>query len=331
VAKLTSSGNFPPMKNDPGLVAVLAYEGLCTFEFGIAVEIFGLPRPEFDFAWYQHLIVAVDQGPMRASGGFQVLADAGLEALSKARTIIVPGWRDRNEQPPQSLIDALCDAHHRGARLISICSGVFVLAATGLLNGRRATTHWRYTEELAARFPEIEVDPSVLYVDSGQLITSAGSAAGIDACLHLVERDFGAHVANNVARRLVMAPQRAGGQAQFIPSPVAQSRRDDLSAVLEWARLHLDETLTVSQLAAKALMSERTFLRRFSEATGMTPKSWLQHARMAQARSLLESTNLNSEQVAERCGFASVESFRVAFRKVVGLAPSLYRERFGKR
>jgi len=319
------------MNRDPGLVAVLAYDGLCTFEFGIAVEIFGLPRPEFDFPWYRHRIVAVDSGPMRALGGIQVIADAGLEALSEARTIIVPGWRDRNERPPQPLIDALRTAHSRGARLLSICSGVFVLAATGLLDGQRATTHWRYTDELAARFPEIAVDSAVLYVDSGQLITSAGSAAGIDACLHLVERDFGSHIANSVARRLVMAPQRSGGQAQFIPAPVAQAPRDDLSALLEWARQHLSEPLTVSQLAVRALMSERTFLRRFSDATGMTRKRWLQHARMAQARSLLESTALNSEQIAERCGFASVESFRVAFRKVVGLAPSFYRERFGQR
>jgi AraC family transcriptional activator FtrA len=319
------------MHDDPGLVAVLAYDGLCTFEFGIAVEIFGLPRAEFDFAWYRHCIVAVDQGPMRALGGFQVTADADLAALSEARTIVVPGWRNRDEPPPQALLDALRDAHGRGARLLSICSGAFVLAATGLLDGLRATTHWRYTDELAARFPTIEVDPAVLYVDSGQVITSAGSAAGIDACLHLVERDFGAHVANSVARRLVMAPQRPGGQAQFIPAPVAQAPRDDVSAVLEWARQHLGETLTVSQMAAKALMSERTFLRRFGEATGMTPKNWLQHARMAQARSLLESTRLNSEQIAERCGFASVESFRVAFRKVVGLAPSFYRESFGQR
>lgn len=319
------------MQNAPGLVAILAYDGLCTFEFGIAIEVFALPRPEFDFAWYRHCIVAVDQGPMRALGGFAVTADAGYEALAEARTIIIPGWRNRDEPPPQALLNALRDAYARGARLLSICSGVFVLAAAGLLNGKRATTHWRYADELAMRFPAIEVDSAVLYVDSGQVISSAGSAAGIDACLHLVERDFGAHISNTVARRLVMAPLRSGGQAQFIPTPVAQAPRHDLAAVLEWAREHLSEPLTISQLAAKALMSERTFLRRFSEATGMAPKGWLQHARMAQARSLLESTRLNSEQIAQRCGFASVESFRVAFRKAVGLAPSFYRESFGAR
>jgi AraC family transcriptional activator FtrA len=319
------------MHDAPGLVAILAYDGLCTFEFGIAIEIFALPRPEFDFAWYRHSIVAVDQGPLRATGGFMVSADAGYEALTEARTIVIPGWRSRDELPPHALLDALRQAHERGARLLSICSGVFVLAAAGLLDGKRATTHWRYCDELARRFPAIVVDPAVLYVDSGQVITSAGSAAGIDACLHLVERDFGAHVSNTVARRLVMAPLRAGGQAQFIAAPVAQVPRHDLAVVLEWARERLGETLTVPRMAAKALMSERTFLRRFKDATGMTPKSWLQHERMARARSLLETSALDTEQVAQRCGFASAESFRVAFRKAVGLAPSFYRERFGAR
>jgi AraC family transcriptional activator FtrA len=318
------------MLNDPGLVAVLAYDGLCTFEFGIAVEIFGLPRPEFEFAWYRHRIVAVDPAPMRAAGGMQVLAEFGLESLVDAQTIIIPGWRSRDERPPQALLDALIAAHQRGARLLSICSGVFVLAAAGLLDGKRATTHWRYTDELAQRYPCIEVDPGVLYVDSGQLITSAGSAAGIDACLHLVSRDFGTHVANTVARRLVMAPQRAGGQTQFIPAPVAQKPRDDLAPVLEWATRHVDSLLTVKQLAAKALMSERTFLRRFSEATGMAPKAWLLQVRMNLARDLLESSPLSNEQIAGRCGFASAESFRAAFRKSVGLAPMAYRGQFGR-
>jgi AraC family transcriptional activator FtrA len=317
------------MHDDPGLVAILAYDGLCTFEFGIAVEIFGLPRPEFEFPWYRHCIVGLDDGPMRAMGGIQVLADAGLERLAEARTIIIPGWRDRAEAPPERLLTALHEAHERGARLVSICSGVFVLAASGLLDGRRATTHWRYAEELARRFPAIDVDPDVLYVDAGSLISSAGSAAGIDACLHLVARDFGTQVANSVARRLVMSPQRAGGQAQFIPAPVARAPRNDLSALMQWARQHLHEPLEVSQLARRAAMSERTFLRRFTEATGMTPKAWLQHERLARARELLESGTDGSERIAELCGFRSVESFRAAFRNAVGLPPSAYRERFG--
>ena len=318
------------MPNTPGLVAILAYDGLCTFEFGIAVEIFGLTRPEFDFPWYQHQIVAVDDGPMRAMGGIQVLADGGMPLLETARTIIVPGWRDRQAPVPEALLVALRLAHARGARLLSICSGVFVLAATGLLDGHRATTHWRYTSELAERFPNILVDPDVLYVDSGQLITSAGSAAGIDACLHLVARDFGTQVANSVARRLVMSPQRTGGQAQFIPAPVSASPRSDLSRVMQWARERLHQPLEVRDLASEAAMSERTFLRRFTEASGLSPKTWLQHQRLARSRELLESTSANTEQIAERCGYRSVESFRVAFRSVVGVPPSVYRERFGR-
>ncbi|HLA32226.1 MAG TPA: transcriptional regulator FtrA [Pseudomonas sp.] len=319
------------MHSSPGLVAILAYDGLCTFEFGIAVEVFGLPRPEFDFPWYSHRIVAVDQGPLSAMGGIQVLADGGLEQLENARTIVIPGWRSRSEAPPEALLEALRQAHARGARIVSICSGVFVLAAAGLLDGLGATTHWRYTEELARRYPSIAVDPEVLYVDSGQLITSAGSAAGIDACLHLVARDFGTQVANTVARRLVTPPQRSGGQAQFIPAPVSRTPRNDLSGVMQWARERLDQPLDVRQLASRAAMSERTFLRHFSEATGSAPKAWLQHERLARARELLESTELSSDSIAEMCGYRSVESFRVAFRGTVGLPPSVYRERFGAR
>ncbi|EJN22941.1 transcriptional regulator containing an amidase domain and an AraC-type DNA-binding HTH domain [Pseudomonas sp. GM78] len=318
------------MHSSPGLVAILAYDGLCTFEFGIAVEIFGLARPEFDFPWYSHQIAAVDQGPMRAMGGIRVLADGGLKLLEQARTVIIPGWRDRQADVPEALLTALRQAHARGARLLSICSGVFVLAATGLLDGRGATTHWRYTAELAERFPNILVDPDVLYVDSGQLITSAGSAAGIDACLHLVARDFGTQVANSVARRLVMSPQRTGGQAQFIPTPVSPTPRSDLSRVMQWARERLHQPLEVRDLASEAAMSERTFLRRFTEASGQSPKTWLQHERLGRARELLESTDQHTEQIAQHCGYRSVESFRVAFRNVVGVPPSVYRERFGR-
>ncbi|MFW9266729.1 transcriptional regulator FtrA [Pseudomonas sp. NR3] len=318
------------MHPTPGLVAILAYDGLCTFEFGVAVEIFGLARPEFDFPWYEHRIVAVDEGPMRAMGGFQVLADGGMELLDSAHTIVVPGWRIRSGPPSDALLQALRRAHKRGARLLSICSGAFVLAATGLLDGLGATTHWRYTDELAERYPAIDVDPDVLYVDSGQVITSAGSAAGIDACLHLVARDFGAQVANTVARRLVMPTQRTGGQAQFIPSPVSRTPRSDLSGVMQWARERLHEPLGVRELASHAAMSERTFLRRFTQASGLSPKAWLQHERLARARELLESTSDNTDIIAQLCGYRSVESFRVAFRSVVGVAPSVYRERFGR-
>ncbi|MCZ4061568.1 transcriptional regulator FtrA [Pantoea sp. LMR881] len=317
------------MLSKAGLVAILAYDGLCTFEFGIAVELFGLPRPEFDFPWYQHRIVSVDPSPIKASEGVQIVSGFGLESLSEAQTIIIPGWRNCDERPPQELLDALCDAHQRGARLLSICSGVFVIAAAGLLSGKRATTHWRYTDELVNRYPDISVDPNVLYVDSGQIITSAGSAAGIDACLYLINQDYGTHIANTVARRLVMAPQRSGGQIQFIPSPVAQKPRNEIAPVLDWALQNLHCNLSVGQMAQQALMSERTFLRRFREALGMTPKAWLLQARMNLARELLENNSLTNEQIMGSCGFGSMESFRTAFRKSAGISLSSYRKTFG--
>lgn len=317
------------MHAHPGTVAILVYEGLCVFEFGIALEIFGLPRPELDVAWYGHQIVAVDPGPMHALGGFRIAVDAGLDALDTARTIIIPGWRSHHETPPEALLQALRRAHARGARLLSICSGVFALAATGLLDGKAATTHWQFCAELAERFPLITVDPNVLYVDSGQLITSAGSAAGIDACLHLIARDFGTHIANSVARRLVMAPQRTGGQAQFIVAPVSKSPRNELTRILQWLREHLDQPLSVGDMAARVAMSERTFLRRFVETTGLPPKTWLQQERLNRARALLESTDQSMAGIAQACGYRSVESFRAAFRNAIGLPPTAYRERFG--
>lgn len=319
------------MHSTPGTIAIVAYDGLCTFEFGIAVEIFGLARPEFEFPWYDHRIVAAEPGSLRAMGGLHVVAEYGLEGLLTASTIVIPGWRDRTQPPPAPLLSALRAAYERGTRLLSICSGVFVLAAAGLLEGKRATTHWRYTAELAARYPGIEVDPGALYVDAGQVITSAGSAAGIDACLHVVTQDFGTAVANSVARRLVMAPQRAGGQLQFIPAPVAKDARNDLAPVLDWARKRLDQPLTVADMARQALMGERTFLRRFTATTGVPPKAWLQAARLALARELLESSALPLERLAERCGFGSIEALRRAFRKHSGLPPSAYRLRFGEK
>lgn len=317
------------MHAHPGTVAILVYEGLCVFEFGIALEIFGLPRPELDVPWYGHQIVAVDPGPMHALGGLRIAVDAGLEALDSARTIIIPGWRSHHEPPPEALLQALRRTHARGARLLSICSGVFALAATGLLDGKTATTHWQFCAELAERFPLIKVDPNVLYVDSGPLITSAGSAAGIDACLHLIARDFGTHIANSVARRLVMAPQRTGGQAQFIVAPVSKSPRNELTRVLQWLREHLDQPLSVGDMAARVAMSERTFLRRFVETTGLPPKTWLQQERLNRARALLESTDQSTADIAQACGYRSVESFRAAFRNAIGLPPTAYRERFG--
>jgi AraC family transcriptional regulator, transcriptional activator FtrA len=315
----------------PGLVGVLAYDGLCTFEFGIAVEVFGLPRPEFDFPWYEFCVISAEGHRSRAMGGIVVEATAGLSSLDTARTIIVPGWRDRAERPPERLLRAISRAAERGARCLSICSGVFVLAAAGLLDGKRATTHWRHMPDLKRMYPDIEVEEDVLYVDEGDVITSAGSAAGIDACLHLVRRDFGSKVANSIARRLVMPPHRDGGQAQYVATPVQVRPGRTVNDALDWARKRLDEPLEIGSLARRAAMSQRTFLRRFQESVGLTPMNWLQRERMYRARELLESTDGTLSDVAEQCGYRSLETFRTAFKRIVGTSPAVYRARFRDR
>lgn len=307
-------------------VIALAYDGLCTFEYGVAVEMFGLARPELP-AWYDFATCAVDRGPMRAAGGLRIEADAGLGLLRHAGTIIVPGWRGIDTAPPAPLLRALRTAHAGGARLVSFCSGVFVLAAAGLLDGRAATTHWRYADALAERHPAIQVARDVLYVEDGSVFTSAGTAAAVDLSLHLIRRDWGPLVANQVARRAVVPTHRDGGQAQFIPAPLPE-RGASLGGLLDWMRRHLDEPLPVSELAARARMSERTFARRFEEATGQSPKTWLTHERLARARTLLEGSNLAVEQIADACGFGSADTLRHHFRRTLQLSPARYRERF---
>ena len=332
---MTSIMKKPPKRSarverpaNPRVVA-LAYDGLCTFEFGIAVEMFGLPRPELP-GWYDFRVCAVERGPLRAAGGLTARADGGLETLADAGTVIVPGWRGVDAAPPPALLAALRAAHARGARLLSFCSGVFVLAATGLLDGRRATTHWRYAAVLAARHPRIRVEPDVLYVDEGTLLTSAGSAAALDLSLHVIRRDYGPQVANQVARRAVVPAHRDGGQAQFIPSPLPE-HGESLGTLLEWMRRHLDRALPLAELAARARTSERTLLRRFEAATGRTPRQWLIEERLARARDLLEGSRLNIEQIADRCGYGHADSLRHHFRRALGLSPMRYRERFGHR
>jgi AraC family transcriptional activator FtrA len=309
-------------------VAVLAYEGLGTFEFGIATEIFGLERPEMGDDWYRFTACSLEPGPIRTNSGLMVQAKEGLEAFERAGTIIIPGWKSADTPVPQDLIDALAGAHARGARLVSLCSGAFVLAATGLLDGRRATTHWHYADALAAKHPRVEVDPSVLYVDEGALLTSAGSAAAIDLLLHIVRKDFGPKAANRVARCLVMPPHRDGGQAQFIESPVPVRPDGKLAPLLESLRRRLDQPITIPELASVSAMSQRTFLRRFRAMTGVTPGRWLLQARIDAAKALLEDGWLPVSQVAFQSGFRSAEAMRYHFRQEVRLSPREYRERF---
>jgi AraC family transcriptional activator FtrA len=264
---------------------------------------------------------------VRANGHVSITPEAGLEALADAGTIIIPGWRT-DEQPPPHLLKTLIRAHARGARLVSICSGAFVLAATGLLNGRRATTHWMYAAKLAEKHPSIRVEPDVLYVDEGDILTSAGSAAGIDLCLHIVRRDFGSRIANGVARRLVVYPHREGSQAQFIERAVENEENPWFSKLLEWAQRHLAEELPVERLAAKAGMSERTLARRFTEATGTSPANWITGLRVARAKELLETTSRTIEEIATDCGFGSAPTLRHHFRERVKISPVPYRLRF---
>ena len=284
--------------------------------------------PEFEFPWYDFVVVSAEGRRSRAMGSIVVEASGGLELLKTARTIIVPGWRDRAERPPEPLLKAIKQASARGARCLTICSGVFVLAATGLLDGKRATTHWRHMPDLKRSYPAIEVEEDTLYVDEGNIITSAGSAAGIDACLQLVRRDFGSNVANNVARRLVMPPHRDGGQAQYVTAPVQERPGKTIGEVMDWARSKLIEPIEIGAMAKHAAMSERTFLRRFQEGTGLSPIVWLQRERMFRARELLEASSLSLADVSAQCGYESLETFRVAFKRVVGTSPAAYRDRF---
>lgn len=318
------------MPNRSPLVVALAYDGLCTFEFGVAVELFGLPRPEMGEGWYRFATAAVEPGDLRGLGGVRIAADGGLELLSRASVIVAPGWRGADRPVPEPLVEALKVAHARGARLMSICSGVFVLAATGLLNGRRATTHWRYAETLRARHPAIEVLPDVLYVDEGDILTSAGSAAGLDLGLHLIRRDFGPEAANTVARRLVVPPHRDGGQAQFIDRPVPSAHEASrLSPVLDQMRADLAGAHTIRTLAAAAGMSQRTFLRRFEAATGQTPARWLLAERLSRARDLLETSSAGIEQVAAAVGLGA-PALRHHFRRQFSTSPGAYRARFAR-
>jgi AraC family transcriptional regulator, transcriptional activator FtrA len=312
-------------------VVVLAYDNLCTFEFGCTVELFAIPRPELTVPWYEFAVCAAERGPLRAAGGLRLTGTHGLRLLDRADTIIVPGWRSSEERPPEALLRAVARAWRRGARLCSICSGVFVLAAAGVLDGKRATTHWKYAQALASRYPRIRVEANALYVDEGQVITSAGSAAGLDMLLHLVRRDFGAKIANQVAQRLVVAPHREGGQAQFVPRPVASDERGRLARLLDFIRAHPEAGHTLKSLASRGAMSVRTLQREFRAATGQAPYEWIVGERIGRARELLESTGLAQDAIAERVGIGSVESLRHHFRRRMGTTPARYRARFARR
>lgn len=310
------------------LVVALLYDGLCTFEFGIVAEIFGLERPEMGPSWYRFATCAVDEGPMRAHGGIVIEANDSPAILDDADLIVVPGWRGAQAPVPEALCEMLLAAYARGARLASICSGAFVLAATGLLDGATATTHWRHAEALGHRFPAIEVDATALYRAHGRIFTSAGSAAGIDLLIEIVRQDFGASAANSVARRLVMPAHRTGGQAQFLERPVPKRERTEIAPLLDLVRADISIRWTISRMAEACRMSNRTFLRRFQEATGSPPGEWLTSERLEAAKVLLREGGANLDEIANAVGLGNAYGLRHHFRQRLGISPSAYRARF---
>jgi AraC family transcriptional activator FtrA len=298
------------------------------FEAAVPSIIFGVDRSYLVSPWYTFSVVGTGSGPTRLSDGFSFTQPDPHADAAHADTLIVPACQNVHADQPPALVEIVRAAHARGARILSICSGAFVLAAAGVLDGRRATTHWLHAPELATRYPEVKVDPSVLYVEDDNVITSAGTVAGIDACLHLVRVDHGAAVAAEVARRIVTTPHRDGGQAQYV-RPVTSPVDDGwLAPLLGWAGEELHRPLTAADLAAQANVSVRTVERRFATVLGLSPLQWLLQQRVRRAQQLLETTDRPIEWVATACGFGTAASLRAHFARVVGLAPTAYRRGF---
>jgi AraC family transcriptional activator FtrA len=313
-------------------VSVILVEPVAVFEFGVAVEVFGLDRADDGVPPMSLRVCAETPGiPLRTSttAACSVTATHSLDAVAGSDLVIIAATDVRPvAEYPVAVLEALRSAHAAGSILLSLCSGAFMLAAAGLLDGRACTTHWRLVESMERAYPRVLLDPKVLFVDDGSIVTSAGTAAAIDACLHLVRRELGTAVATKIARRMVVPPQRDGGQQQFVEMPIPARTADSLSPLLAWVLDHLAETHTATSLARRAVMSDRTFARRFSAETGTTPHKWLTQQRILAARGLLEETELGVEQIAARVGFNSAVVLREHFRREIGLAPADYRRRF---
>ncbi|MBB5851592.1 helix-turn-helix domain-containing protein [Amycolatopsis umgeniensis] len=309
-------------------VAVLVDEGSNPFELGVATELFGLRRPELDRPWYGFTLCAAEPSVRMHLGMFTLSGVAGLEAVESADTVIVPNRPDPESPAREAVLAAVRDAAARGARLVSFCTGAFTLGQAGVLDGRRATTHWRWAEQFRTRFPEVVLEPDVLFVDDGDVLTAAGSAAALDLGLHLISRDHGAEIANAVSRRLVFAGHRDGGQRQFVERPVPPVPDTSLAPVLEWARERLDRPLTVADLAARAAASQATLHRRFRAELGTTPLAWLTTERIALACRLIERGEQRLDRVARASGFGTAANLRTRLRRATGLTPTAYRARF---
>lgn len=322
---------MPSSAREAHNVVALVYDGLSIFEYAVAAELFGLSRPEAPQIRYSFSAYQVDQNTDTQTIGLKFTAGSCLDALEAAHTIIVPGWPVDGPPACRDIIQALQRAHDRGARLVSFCSGAFLLAEAGLLDGRRAATHWVHSDTFRQRFPSVRLQDNVLYTDDGGVLTSAGSAAAIDLGLHIVRSDYGVDAANAVARRLVTSPVREGGQAQFVERPVPRPASDArLQALIQSLPERLTEDLSIEVLASEAAMSRRSFIRRFKAATGSTPGAWVAALRISHARWLLETSNLSIEIIATECGFERAAALRERFRAMVGLSPSEYRERFAR-
>ncbi len=318
------------MAETPRRVGLVLLPGASIFELSFPIEVFGEPRPDLHDPWYDLHLIAADRRSRHLGRGLVASSAEGLGAVAAMDTVMVPAPHGipSPESIPVALRQALRAAHARGARVVSICTGAFLLAAAGLLEGRQVTTHWMHAAELVRRYPGVRFVPDVLYLEDGGIFTSAGSAAGLDLCLHLVALDFGARVANAVGRRLVVPPHREGGQAQYIEQPVVDDGDLSLAPLLAWAERHLAEPLTVEGLAAQACTSVRTLARRFELQLGTSPLRWLIQRRVQAAREQLEGTDAPLERIAEQCGFGSAHNLRLHFSRITGVSPAAYRRAF---
>jgi transcriptional regulator GlxA family with amidase domain len=310
-------------------IAIPVTPGLPLFELAVPCEVFVRDRQDFPVPWwYEVQLCSLGEGPIRTAEGLTFEGTFTLEDMINADTIIVPACSDTQDEPSPALLEALRTAYERGVRIASICTGAFTLAAAGLLDGRTVTTHWMHAAELARRWPLVNVEPNVLYTDDGQILTSAGAAAGLDLCLHIVQSDHGTRTANTLARRIVVPPHREGGQAQFIEQPLAVLDSPNLGPLVDWARAHLDLPLTVDDLARRAHMSSRTFARRFGELTGTTPLAWINAERVRLAQDFLENTDMTVDLIADRCGLGSAQVLRTHFTRINQVTPHEYRRTF---
>ncbi|TFW19964.1 GlxA family transcriptional regulator [Duganella callida] len=310
-------------------VVVIAFDQMSPFHLSVPCLVFGEDRRMGEAPWFALRVCAGEAGQLRTTAGFSIHCTHGLEAVADADIVVIPSWRDVTEAPPAPMLQALTAAYEQGALVVGLCLGAYVVAATGLLSGQRATTHWAWAGDFARAYPDIEVDARVLYVEAGRLLTSAGVAAGIDCCMHVVSRVYGRNVANALARRLVVPPQREGGQAQFIEQPLPQHANDErLSFALDWVRANLHQPLPIDAVAARIAMSRRTFTRHFKQLTGTTYGAWLVMERVKLVQRQLETTDQTIEVIAAACGFGTSTSLRQHFFAALGVTPAAYRRTF---